>query len=381
MDTALTRGMGWTNWVREDDAIEADPMRGEAAAEANARRRLNGPPSVLRGAKHEGEEGWIVEGIHCLRMTGPEDVLPKLMEWVVKEWGDGCNERPGMSFFARSLRWEAGPIVQMEHNTMSLCMVIIEGKVLEQFTPEERVQMLRELIELGMKASRIDLALDLVGEHVELVERVEDAIRDGELCGPRRWKPNHEYNRHQVRLRSEVTMGRRGKEGSGRYVRVYDKGLEQGEEANRRHRWELECNGYVAAEVATLVAFAGEWEQRVREIALGAVDFRIGTARRALAERPRAAWWAILVDGIETLRVTVPRRTPSLDSTAAWFRQQVFPTLLAISEVMGDLGEAVSLLGAGRVTRRQLENAVRSPTFSELSRYLDERACRSQVCV
>jgi len=230
--------------------------------------------------------------------------------------------------------------------------------------------MVRGLVGAGYwHATRIDVAVDFRGEGLRVVQDVISGCRRGEVTGARadNFKV-HEQGRNGCRGLG-VSIGSRGKNGSGRFVRCYDKGLETGElSANEWHRFEAEFSKDVAATALTWI-LQGQvmkengfepmlvrwrnweptpgWEISAAQCAFGAMDFRECNGQRSLERRPRAAWFAALLGVIEPHRVRCRRLVMrSLEATGRWLGNQVMPTLVAMSRV------------AGRPVQRVLEDIV-----------------------
>jgi len=151
-----------------------------------------------------------------------------------------------------------------------------------------------------------------------------------------------------------VRLGRRGNVGSGRYARVYDKGLEtKTAGANQWQRFEVEYTGQVAAFALAMLLESERdgmarmvvdprvesktcWEDQAVAMALGAFDFREVTGSRELGRRPRVSWWAAFVGQVECVRVKAAKPVArSLKATARWVRKCVAPTLVSMMRRSG----------------------------------------------
>lgn len=297
-----------------------------------------------------------LHGLDHLRMTGPGLVLDELVAWACRRWGAAFDDQKGFTFYTNAMTWPGGAKVLYGHKSGGV-MVQLDGAVLSSESPDERVVMLRELRALGLKATRVDAAIDRTGEGITLIEDAIEACKRGELCGARSFEPVHGYGTRGL-YNHGLKIGKRGSDGSGRYVRIYDKGLEQryqaeklGEEvtaddvrlrykAGQLVRFEVEFSDDCAEQFVEAVLVADgvrvTWQQQVQAMVLGAVDFREGQHNTTLARRSQASWWAAVVASVSTVCVRAFRRAlPALSSVRRWIASQVAPTLHAFAAAAG----------------------------------------------
>jgi DNA relaxase NicK len=313
------------------------------------------PRVVARGAKlREG----VYVGLDWIRCVGPAALRWELTEWAKDQWGEGYAERPGVHAFAHALVWPNKARVQWGHDS-DLCMVEIPGSVLgEMFDAEERVRVLRELVRMGLRATRLDVAIDFIGLDCHLYEKALASCHARELTGARRFKPTEEYGSGEVVGRT-LYIGLRGNLGSGRMVRCYDKGLETGlsEQAGEWERWEAEFTGSkggVAEQVVRAIVDAPDWTIAATKYALGAVDFQEVQKNRSTSgerARPRVQWWALLLAMIDTDKKRATRKAATLFTYAKHCERAVFPKLAYLSRISGESIDQVArrLIGELRV--------------------------------
>lgn len=327
----LAAGWGWGVQAGDDEAVSAVRQPAGAGRTAAA---ASPAPDVTQGAKPHGTSR--LYGFDWIRFTGKLDDQELVERWAANRFGAEFTDQHGFSFYERCRTYKGGAKVLTDHDSGNSVMVELSGDALELHTPEDRLQLVRELVGLGLKATRLDIAIDTTGKDVGLIEAVTAACQRGELCGARSWKPITEYN-HRGEVDSfGVNLGRRGNDGSGRYVRIYDKGLETGESKQGRWvRWEAEFTGSVAAQVAAEL----HWTDRPLEVmtghALGAVDFRGGEHHQSLSRRPRASWWTVFKGGREGLRFTKVRRLSNLRGRVTWLKESVGLALAGMAHATG----------------------------------------------
>jgi DNA relaxase NicK len=287
-----------------------------------------------------------------MRWSGPRERLDDVIEMMRERFGQEREGKAGF-FLAMSRRWAAGAGVYYDPagNLMRKHIVFeLPGSFMAPVPGAERVELMRKLRAMGFKPTRLDLAIDWRGVGIQLIEGMRGACESGELCGARRWKPHREFSGRRV-VGDGLSIGVRGGDGSGRYVRAYDKGLETGTE--REGGWvrlELELADDCACQAAEVVCEAGQWEAAAVELVLGAVDFREVTGDKHLAKRPRAAWWAAVLDGVEGVRVVASRSASKLQTWAAWMKRAVARPLQTYADEFGmSLAEVLSFVVGERV--------------------------------
>ena len=324
-----------------------------------------GTPVVTRGVKHGSKVSGnaALYGPDWIRFTGPASMEAVIMRWASVRFGEEHTDQGGFSFYQRRRTWAGGAKVCTEHNSGDSVMVELGGDTLQLVAVDDRIQIIRELVALGLKCTRLDIAADIRSRNVGLCQAVLDACIEGHLTGAKTWKPFIEYGaRGQIEVFG-VSIGKRGSDGSGRYVRFYDKGLETGEAPmGRWERFEAEFCDDVANQLARALAVSENWREAAVSMLLGSVDFRVGSHRRARAERPRAEWWAAFLRGVEGMRVNRARRLASLATRARWFRTQVLLPLKGMAVASGKTVEEVfeHLTHGARIAAEAVDRAALS---------------------
>jgi DNA relaxase NicK len=221
----------------------------------------------------------------------------------------------------------------------------LSGSFLSRFSFDDRVSLLARLLKLGCAVTRLDVALDIRNASKSVLSLASESLKLGELCQARRYRVVQEFELLQE-SGSMVTVGVRGKNGSGRFLRIYDKGLEQAEGRGWWFRWEAEFADDVATKTAIAIVSAADTAREARAVAVGAVEFREVNGSAYLADRPFSPWYAELRDGRGVLFRTA-RGTPSFERWAGWVRKAVAPTLVTYAALMEmDLKEFIAWLGA-----------------------------------
>jgi len=297
---------------------------GEAGLQARS------PRTVLRGvfAQHD-----VTESIDWFTGTGDNGRLQGLTELCAGWWGPFEVGR-GCQFYRQSLRFGSGARIDWtdadpeESAAMNpgRFKLALSGSVLSVFDGADRLEALKEFRKVGgLRITRCDLAVDFKGDDVRVVDLMLESTERGkrELRGFQSVQP-HVHHRSGKLTSLGVTLGRRGKNGSGRMVRAYDKGLESGDcPVNEYQRVEVEYTGDLARFVWASIAGNGEScdVQTITELVMSEADFRVplagGRRPRRVADLERVPWWQALLDAVgevgKRIQAAKPRRA-TLDS-------------------------------------------------------------------
>jgi hypothetical protein len=260
-------------------------------------------------------------------------------------------------------RWPNGAAVAFDDDPEGRSLIVVEvpGAALAELSPAEQGDLLRDCLARGATCTRIDVAIDWTGDLEDLIPTMASECGRGVLTGAKRYERRSSMDGRGAIRGDQVRIGARGGDGSGRFVRCYDKGLEsKTAPAGRWVRWELEATGPVAAEAAVLIAGTDwrGWDERARAIALGAVDFRErNEGDRHIDRRARCAWWEALIDQREVVRVQAPRNQSSALGWVCWMRSACIPHLVTLSSELGISLEhcIATVIGGGEYREGLLE--------------------------
>lgn len=247
----------------------------------------------------------------------------------------GRTSRPskGAAFFRQGERWPHGAQVSWGHSD-SRVMLDFQGGLLARISGEDGMKLLRAIWNRAWKITRIDGALDFIGQGKSIVDNARASCMAEELCLMRSFG-------ERFRLRSKfdvqqkcVDLGRRDAEAC---ARVYDKGLEQGWcIPNWWERIETEWKGEKALTVASALVHAREdWASELVSRIVGAFDFREQNGRSELKRRPRVLWWAALLAGLHPVPTPPTDRDPELQRWVGGLRHSYGAVLVAMKEASG----------------------------------------------
>lgn len=313
------------------------------------RRQAAGPPpaattpgQLTEGVKCSSGPVGRVLGLDWITMSGPEGRRDDAERILSRYFGPVIETTRGQYFCQTCFRFEGGAQLHFGHKD-GVCVVALGGAALSTLEAGKRIDVMREVLELlGFRVTRLDIAQDYFHCGLGLVAMVEGSCERGEVVGcpvfdvrrPRRGDRLNGYS---------VTVGKKGSEGSGRQVCVYDKGLEQKERGEglfwklgEWERWETRLFDERANEAALAIVGAGpSWHPVAKGYMLGAIEFREKNGHRKRAERPMVAWWSKFCEFTRLCSTSAVKRLKTLSGKVTWFRKQVAPGLAAMADAAG----------------------------------------------
>ncbi len=269
-------------------------------------------------------------GLDWIRCTGWEGLEPAVESFLSDRFGHEVKESGGAQWFRHGMVWEPGVMLSWGHQR-GIIQVDIQGGRLRMLDGVARLELLSGLMDQGLKPTRLDGAVDWIGQDVNLCQRATDSCTRGELCIMRKYRLNDELTAQGYPTRRHLSLGSRE---SPVCARMYDKGLEQSvAPVGYWERFEVEWKADRAPEVAHLLRETGDdWPKQLIDLVIGAVEFREANGRSELKRRPLAAWWEWLTDGLCGVRISTAQDDPSFSRWYQWFRKSVGPRLLELAE-------------------------------------------------
>jgi hypothetical protein len=285
-----------------------------------------------------------------LNVTFPASDREQVVELVSKFLGTHKMRAGGSNTYSHSLGWESGAILAWSEGRPE-CWLSMNGDSCDLVPVESKVQFFKSLHALRAKCTRLDAACDL---HRSLLgmHQVHAAAKCGHVVGFRRYncvRPVKNMNTGELEG-DMATFGRRGKDGSGRYVRVYDKGLESQGKIDAV-RLEVELSGDVAkmwfAQLAIEPDDTAEFVRLLGRIVVGSICIADKSGSHGHADRYKILpWWKRIVELIGTAKIKVERVAPTLEKSVKWLKKSTavtFARLALAADKLGMEGEQIAL--------------------------------------
>lgn len=319
----------------QTDLDDARRVYRDEGRRSRPRRDSDRPPHSNTGGKLTEPNTGPRISIDWLRMSGPRSQRHEALNLLQAYLGSATYGK-GRHFLNAGYRFGAGGVYfdADEELRYDHCIVDLPATLCAEFTIDQLRNAMTELLMLGFKITRVDVALDIFTMS-DLIDNVYQSCMNGELCRARRFEPKYEQSGASVTAHG-CNIGRRGKDGSGRYLRVYDKGLETKQsEQGTWIRWEAELSDGPGQDFAMSFVKNADYVQTAIEFALGVCDFRENTGDDHIDRRPRSAWYQALLDEIEPARTVKERVQSTVYTFKKWMETAVLPRLKTLAAASG----------------------------------------------
>lgn len=328
------------------DVVEVSRAAGPPAGSGVGRMRRSGDGEAGGLSSPGGITGdglTVVARHDWLNVTAASSVRDELRELVTRYLGPGQFRDRGANTYAESFGWESGCILAWTDGRRE-CWLSMNGDSCDLIPPELKLAFVQELRRLGCKCTRLDVALD-VPRSLASMELVHEAAEAGQVVGFKRYvpvRPVRDMSTGELEG-DQANFGRRGRDGSGRYVRVYDKGLESRGVIDCI-RFEAELAGELADQVFGVLCMCqdhAEFDKYVGRFASSSIDFADKSASHGHKDRfERLPWWSRIVELVGSARVAVSRVRPALERSVEFVRRAVAVILARVERVVDRAGMA-----------------------------------------
>lgn len=313
-----------------------DKRRLENDEERRSRSRRSPRPlnSNTGGKLTDAESGYEI-CLDWLRLSGPRKMRNQAVELLTAYYGSATYGK-GRFFLSNGYRFgNAGVFFDPDEEVArDHAVVDIPGEAMGEITMHQAIEIIDGLFKLGFKMCRMDIAIDLYS-HTDLIETMTKSCMNGELCRAKKFEPKYVQSGKHLTGHG-CNVGVRGKDGSGRYLRVYDKTLQtKTGDAGGWVRWEAELSDECAQEAAMQIVLEENFIQIALSHAFGVCDFREVTGSEHLHRRPRSKWFEDLIGRVQPTRVVQSRSKSTLHSFKRWMQTSVVPKLETLSAATG----------------------------------------------
>ena len=314
-----------------------------------------GSPLTIRGGTvtddpdQAGQRAAGEVGIHWLQGSFPAQAVDQVRDLVasffpVAEWED---QDKGFHLYDRAAELQPVGVHVFTDSTRERsesmhggrACLRVPGEACDRLAGDEWLALLRGLAAVaGWRCTRVDVAWD---DHERIIApwQVAEWAERKAFIGYRVWEHRAPRKWDGERLGDQVNFGRRGEDGGGEFLRIYDKRLES-EGVIDAVRWEVEFSkahadrvGQSLARCETVEAFAA-----LMGMCVGAsIEFRIyeGThGHRMRGERPE--FWERIVERLGKVKMRIKRAKRSLEQTKEWIELSVASSLRMVQDAIGE---------------------------------------------
>lgn len=180
-------------------------------------------------------------------------------------YSHGFRARDGILFFTNATRQDMGVHVVLSGKTM--------GALQERGFSIDKI--LCKVVRSQAKITRLDLAKDATNENISLPELW------GEFNSERRRGRTKKFSQVQGSNGGHTIYG--GSRESERFLRIYDKAIEQGDYQGDYKRCELECKGDVARALGAMLAESDKWGEIFNGMLKAMVEVNCASFNRFLS--------------------------------------------------------------------------------------------------
>jgi Replication initiation factor len=330
-------------------------------------RGFHQPPPVSNTGVTSPSNTSVLVGIDWLSGTfndsQAESMRRFLADFFSDEWALG---KGALGFYQNSYRSSLGICMgldpyQSEGSSRHDALISIPASVLSTVPQSRLHRLLGELIlRFDFHYSRLDLKLDDYAKNITPYIAY-DAWKLGNVSGFRvhRWISSGKLGAVSG---CTLELGRRGKSGCGKFVRIYDKTVESGGAIDAT-RLEVEFSGDKCKQVVGFLASLPfeEFASNIVGIISGSLDFIDRSFSPGHPERcPRLAWWSAIVDRVDKIGLTTSRPVQTIQRIKSWVNKQVAPSLVTIMQTFDDMDSwweyfwGAILPAEGRISQQNL---------------------------
>ncbi|MFA5629786.1 MAG: replication initiation factor domain-containing protein [Dehalococcoidales bacterium] len=311
--------------------------------------RAPSPPYLLGGDNCQKQDFDLENfsgsvGVDWLQGTVPFEKSALLFDYFSKM----CGGKPevftyGYFCYDRHCKWHPYGIAMywdsdQEKRNMHRNRVAVQlsGQSLGAFSANGLFRLMRDLNEtFEFSTTRIDLCFNDF-EKIKMPHDVAKIAEQSNFTGFKCWEPKQKRRVSGEFLNDGIYFGQRGKNGSGRYLRCYDKNLESKGEMDCV-RWEVEFTKQTAKTIFLELCSAPDLETfagMIGAIIGGSIDFvnRKGTH---LDRMERLDWWQRIVDILGCVKLRNPQRIKSIDNTKEWLEKAVVSSMKKVQVAVG----------------------------------------------
>lgn len=289
------------------------------------------PRTVIRGCNSQKV------GIHWFRISLPYQYLNAVRRFVEIYFGlSSFDERAYNSYDVRYL-WTNGVSISYDlsldkanlvHN--GYVSLDIPGHVLDGMEPEDLRMFLFGLRKFGVKATRTDMYYDDYQNIIKL-SKLRKIVKENDFSGFRKGQIIQVFKEGRL-THDEVDFGNRGKNGSGKYMRFYDKSLES-DNREKRIRCEIELTKKHAEKAYDLLSQTGSVESLVAlcgELVVGTINFVHRTGEKNIGRLRVYKFWDRIKKNLGSVVIRFPIKHTTIGAMFNFIEKQAIRTIAVL---------------------------------------------------
>ena len=297
------------------------------------------PRTVLRGLDSQR----AVVGVHWVRVSADKGQLLPFRHFLGLYFGECEDLERGHWNYDRSFEFSDGVTLNYDSDSdrcerihSNRITIDVPGCALDRLSGSDLETFLVALRSMDVKCTRLDIFYDDFSRRILPCE-VHAVAKLGDYVRFRTVEHRESYKGTQ-RTMDMVNFGRRGSNGSGSFLRCYDKRLESKGE-NVAVRWELELTGKKShLAFMGLTGFDGNLEgfaACLGSLVGGSIDFLKRTGDKNLNRLERYSWWEDIKSFLGAIRLRPKKAEYSVEKVKKWVSTAVAPSLACLRDSFG----------------------------------------------
>jgi len=206
----------------------------------------------------------------------------------------------------------------------------IPGNVLDGMKPDDMRMFFFGLRKYGVKSTRTDAYLDDYQNIIKLSE-LRKIVEKYDFSGFRKGQSTRVFKEGRL-VHDEVVFGNRGKNGSGKYLRVYDKNLES-KGGKNCVRCEIEFTKEHAEKAFDLLSQTGSVESLAAlcaELVVGTINFVHRTSEKNIGRLKVYKFWERIKKNLGSVVIRIPVKHSTIKTMFKFIENQAIRTLAVL---------------------------------------------------
>jgi hypothetical protein len=298
------------------------------------------PRTVKRGAKCQNKNE---VGVHWLRISILRRHLPKLLSYLECYFGKSSKDGRGLWSYDTRYFWPNGASLnfdsdparsEMWHN--GKCTLEIPGQALDVITKTDLHLFLLSLNQFNPTCTRIDVFFDDFRRTIN-IGGLHGIIKNHDYSGFRKGQVKQGFDSGRL-IHDEVDFGKRGENGSGKYLRIYDKVLESKGEKNCI-RLEIEFTrkrAQIVFDKLSSVVSNEAFATLCGALVAGSIKFIQRNGDKHISRLTVYDFWQDILDLLGTVTIRVPVKKTDIQGKYDFIFKQVSPTLALLRDIFID---------------------------------------------
>jgi putative DNA relaxase len=236
-------------------------------------------------------------------------------------------DRGGYGYECSAMVADSGRVFWSLHNPRMGVHVSLPSSAISVLCADP-AGLLRELVSLGMKVTRVDFAFDDKSGLLDLEQIGQSVEAKNYVSRSRKWTFMKNEEGGQT-----WAFGRRS---SDSFIRTYDKAAEQHVDGHWvRVELELKDKRAEAAVHVLLSCGVESWPERVASWLRGLLEFKEPGTDENKSRWEIAKWWESFLESAKKSTLTISKRPRTVEELRVWVDEQVGPSLSVLSLALG----------------------------------------------